>query len=192
MARKSLAIANWFLDRAERERRRLTPLELLKFVYISDGWHRALLGEPLIEEPIEAWKYGPVIPSIYRAFSRYGGNPIQGRATLTETEGGMPETPTFTGDERQENVLEAVWNNYKHLSGGQFINLTHQPGSPWAETWSEQSPHGKPSIIDGEKIKQHYREKAKQMFARKAQAISGRPEHPPAPNSAQMKSRKKP
>ena len=45
----------------------LTPLQVIKLAYIAHGFTLALLGRSLVPEPIEAWRYGPVIPSIYTA-----------------------------------------------------------------------------------------------------------------------------
>ena len=60
-------IANYFLWRAWEEGVEVTPLKLIKLVYIAYGWNLVLNKDrpKLFEERIEAWKYGPVIPSVY-------------------------------------------------------------------------------------------------------------------------------
>ena len=49
----------------------LTPLHINKLVFFSHGWNLGILETPLINEDVEAWKYGPIIPSIYYAFKKY-------------------------------------------------------------------------------------------------------------------------
>ncbi len=44
---------------------RITAMKLEKIVYYSQGWHLARQGEPLFNEPIEAWRQGPVVPQLY-------------------------------------------------------------------------------------------------------------------------------
>ena len=66
-------VADYFIANA---RGPLTPLQVIKMVYIAHGYSLAILGEPLVEEAVEAWRYGPVLPSVYYAAKRYGGDGI--------------------------------------------------------------------------------------------------------------------
>jgi uncharacterized phage-associated protein len=75
-----LAVANAVLDEARDQGKSLTIMQLLKLVYIAHGWSLALLNVPLVNEEPEAWQHGPVFPSIYREFRRFGSQPIQGSA----------------------------------------------------------------------------------------------------------------
>src|SRR5215467_7486621 len=84
MAYPAKAVANEFLYLAKEERRPVTPMQLLKLVYFAHGWYLALTGERLIDERVEAWKYGPVVPSIYHEFKRFGNEPITEYATETK------------------------------------------------------------------------------------------------------------
>ncbi len=39
----------------------VTPLKLQKLLYYCQGYALALTGKPLFPEPVEAWRYGPVV-----------------------------------------------------------------------------------------------------------------------------------
>jgi len=80
------AIANYFLELAERDNRPLSPMKIQKLIYYANGWYLGITGEPLIDEQVEAWTFGPVIPSIYREFREFGNRPITERATNIEYE----------------------------------------------------------------------------------------------------------
>lgn len=54
----------------------ITNLKLNKLLYYAQGAYLARTGRPLFNEQIEAWAYGPVVPSIYRKYKVCGKNPI--------------------------------------------------------------------------------------------------------------------
>ena len=70
---RSIAVAaNWFIQSLPS----LTPLKLQKLIYYAHGWHLAIRNAPLIDEVIEAWEYGPVVPNVYHEFKKFGNRPI--------------------------------------------------------------------------------------------------------------------
>ena len=137
MAHSAKAVANTLLDLADERKMEITPLKLLKLVYFAHGWHLALADAGLIKERVEAWKFGPVVPSIYHSFKDFGMNPITGRAEAAEFEGltyrcispRVPELAPFFA-----RILEV----YGKLSGPQLSNLTHLSDSPWYEVWENR------------------------------------------------------
>ena len=64
-------MANYFLAKY-----RLTQVKLHKLLYYAHGWHLGFQEKPLLDETLEAWRYGPVVPSIHREFGRFGATPI--------------------------------------------------------------------------------------------------------------------
>ena len=158
------AIANYFIELANGEGKPLTPLQIIKLVYIAHGWHLALTGVPLINEPPEAWQYGPVIPSLYHALKTYGNAPVTGKISDDRIQPGMrfqfvtQEIPT-PADERIRAFLDSVWKGYKRFSGSQLSTMTHQPGTPWHKTWEEQgAKYSKGVDIPEPLIREHYLE----------------------------------
>ena len=69
-------IANFFVRKGVESDNPTTILPLIKMVYISHGCNLAFYNEPLFKEPVEAWKYGPVVPSVYYAFRHNGSEKI--------------------------------------------------------------------------------------------------------------------
>ena len=80
MAYPTKAVANYFIDLANAKKIQITPMKLQKLIYFAHGWHLAIIGEPLIDECVQAWSYGPVIDSIYHEFKEYGSGPIKRHA----------------------------------------------------------------------------------------------------------------
>jgi uncharacterized phage-associated protein len=108
-----------------------TPMQLLKLVYLCHGWMLGLHNRPLIEDDVEAWKYGPVIPDLYHQIKQYRDGKIPG-----------PLKNMWTGSEMsaeldpyESNVVDQVINIYGNLSGLKLSQITHAPNTPWSTTF---------------------------------------------------------
>jgi len=123
------AIANYFLDLAQASGQGMTPMKLQKLVYYANGWYAGYTGQPLIDEAVEAWPYGPVIPSLYHEFKRYGSAEIDSRA---REEGREVQPPA---DTELRQFLDNVWKQYGQFTGIRLSEMTHALGSPWDLTW---------------------------------------------------------
>lgn len=132
MATGAHTVANRFLELAQRKGQSLTPLQLMKLVYIAHGWMLGIHRRPLIADPIEAWKFGPVIPRLYRSIKGYGANPITKPLSLLF---GKEDSL----DEAEADIIEQTFDIYGGLSGIRLSALTHKPGTPWANTWTADS-----------------------------------------------------
>jgi len=159
------AVANTLLEIAEKVGASVTPLKLQKLIYYAHGWALALLGRPLIDEQVQAWKFGPVIESVYHAFKRFGNGRITQLAADFD-DSGKPYTPIIPPsavDERQ--LLERVWSTYGKFSGVQLSNMTHKPGSPWSRAWQENTEGLRAYAIDNRELAKFFRDKAAQNQA---------------------------
>lgn len=153
------AVANEFLDIAESEGSGISPMKLQKLVYLAHGWSLGIMDTPLISDKVQAWKYGPVIESLYHEFKHHGSNAIYGKATNLsldkDTLGIKIEEPAISSsDNDAKRLITKVWEIYKKYSGSQLSNITHQDGTPWKVTYS-----GKCNVsIDNNVIKNHYKD----------------------------------
>lgn len=109
----------------------ITPMRLVKLVYISHGWYLGLTGKALIDENPEAWQYGPVIPTIYHHYKRFGSKPIKKTLIASDV---REEIPSHI-----QSLLRKVWETYKEHTALGLSSLTHQPGTPWSMTWEKSA-----------------------------------------------------
>jgi len=131
----------------------MTPMKLLKLVYIAHGWSLGLFERPLIGEQVQAWEYGPVVPSVFRDFRRWKREPIESQKALL-TERGEYVIPTVH-DVNARKLLEWVWEKYKEFNGLQLSSMTHQSGTPWDIT--RRQSNAVRSEIPQPLIRAHYR-----------------------------------
>ncbi|MDE5643295.1 MAG: DUF4065 domain-containing protein [Muribaculaceae bacterium] len=138
MTDNALAAANYLLEVADEHHSSLTQLGLMKRVYIAHGFSLALFDRPLLDprfDRVEAWKYGPVIPSVYHSFKQFKADPITEK-TVVMTWDDDSQTPRFhtprLEDRDAREVVRMVWNRYCGMSDSDMVALTHKPGTPWA------------------------------------------------------------
>ena len=76
-------VANLLLDIIEEKGRRATHIDLQKLLYFAHGRFLIGSGIPLLTGYFEAWRRGPVHPTVYNAFKEAGALPISFRAERT-------------------------------------------------------------------------------------------------------------
>lgn len=112
----------------------LTPLQVIKLTYMAHGYSLAILNEALIEETVEAWKYGPIVPSVYHAVKKYGGRKIMEllySGIPTSDERGVKDAIGFiegcmSGE--QKEVLDGVLDVYGKCTGFELTDMTYMRG----------------------------------------------------------------
>lgn len=145
-------VANRFLELARESGRTLTPMQLLKLVYIAHGWTLGLTARPLINQQVEAWQYGPVIRDLYNATRNYGGGPI------TAPIAAFPEP--LAAD--QNDMIKQVYDIYGKMGGIALSNITHMADTPWANTYR---PGNFGTVISNDVIAAHYQRLARERAA---------------------------
>lgn len=147
------AAANYFLKKAQSDRKMLTPMQLIKLVYIAHGWTLALLSRRLFDEKIEAWQHGPVIPSLYHEFKMYGDGFVSKPSLNMDIDGNVYYPRVNSTEQEALTVLDKVWEVYKGLSASQLRALTHRAGTPWSNCYKDGERHIE---IKQEEIRKHY------------------------------------
>ncbi|MDX2065923.1 MAG: DUF4065 domain-containing protein [Fimbriimonadaceae bacterium] len=149
-------IANQFLLLAAAEGRSVTPLQLIKLVYFAQGWNLAFRKRALVSESIEAWKYGPVIPALYRDVRDFKDQPIPG--LLRDSRTGRTDFPLLPdspeGDEARALVQE-VWSKYKKFNGVQLSVISHRSDSPWSVV-TRAGQDARNQVISDVEIERHF------------------------------------
>lgn len=170
---KSKQVFNYFFEQAKAEGLTLTPMKAIKLVYFAHAWTLAFTDKPLLDEPIQAWKYGAVVPSLYDDLKLYGAGEI--KYPIVENQKNyilplildkydqIPKSKHICGDgitQLEKEIISSVWDSYKGMSALQLSNIIHQPGTPWTLTWGNGCC-GRNAVIPNDLIKKHYKQKIK-------------------------------
>lgn len=146
------SVANAFLDLARRNGKLLTNMQLQKLVYIAHGYCLAKLRQPLFYNNIHAFKWGPVIPNLYKTLNKYGRGEVKDYILTNE--------PPVGEDSQEMEIIKEVWEEYGQMSGPEMSDLTHRKGSPWSVTW-RMNQFG---VISDELIAEYYRRDLYERF----------------------------
>jgi len=104
------------------------------------------MGDRLFSDQIEAWDYGPVIPTLYHHLKKYGVGAV------TEP---LPSHNTINGGGAEIKVIEGVWDSYNKYSPIELANMTHKEGTPWKVT-RDKAISRRHSVIPLSLIREHY------------------------------------
>ena len=145
MSYKVLDIANKLLAYAASspEGELMSNMKLQKMLYYQQGFHLAYFDEPLFDEEIEAWMYGPVVPCVYDAFHGYGRRGIEPTGKGVEMEG------------EEKALFDEVCRVYGAYSAIGLMNMTHSE-KPWKST-----PTGTGNVISKSLMKMFFKKKLK-------------------------------
>lgn len=120
----------------------ISNLKLQKLLYYLQGYSLAIFEYQLFNDKIEAWTYGPVVPTVYHAFKEYGASGIN-----------LPMiTEAITLNSDEEELFSQVMAEYGQFGGLKLMKMTHEE-EPWKLTYN--NGNGSKAII-GTKLLQDY------------------------------------
>lgn len=120
---KSIDVANYLIERWGQDYP-VTNLKLNKMVYYAQVESIAMTGEPLFDDCIEAWQYGPVEPAVYHAFCSHG------RSRITEP------TERVQIEPEAAQIIDSAANKFGSLSAFDIVSLSHRPDGAWAKVYT--------------------------------------------------------
>lgn len=125
----ALDVAKYFLSHVDENAGDLiSNLKLQKLLYFAQGFHLAIYDKPLFNDAIEAWMHGPVVPTVYRQYKKYGSEAIP-----------RPNKIDFSiYNKSTKKFLDEVYKVYGQFSAWVLRNITHKQ-SPWLDAKDENA-----------------------------------------------------
>jgi uncharacterized phage-associated protein len=161
MKTNAIAIANYFIDLAKETNVNIYQMGLMKRVYITHGYCLAIFDHSALDpnyDVVQAWKNGPVIPSVYHSFKHNRNNPITEKSFFIDVK---KESLDFVEPKLKnkdvQDVADFVWKGCFDMGDFEIVELLHQKGTPWALCYEE----GKNNIIPDLYTKTYYKKQIK-------------------------------
>ena len=112
----ALRVAECFLHLAGQQVEcDITPLKLQKLLYYAEGLSLTLRGRSLFKEPILAWKFGPVVRDVFKAYEYAGRNSIPCSGDFDDEN--IPEDDM--------RIIETTMQFYGGYSAERLVDMTH-------------------------------------------------------------------
>jgi uncharacterized phage-associated protein len=121
----------------------VTNMKLQKLLYFAQAAHLAVYGEPLFNDEIQAWKFGPVVPNVYRFYK------VKGDQLLRNED-------DFYCDPQLEGFLKDVWKIFGKYSAYELANISHKH-DPYKDVYD---PEERGTVINQGTMRDYY----KKMF----------------------------
>lgn len=129
---KGLDVAKYILSKVE-----CTHLKLEKLVYLCFADYLCKYGKELYNDEIYAYKYGPVVESVYEKYKRSGKSEIEYEDEKEIDATNIKEMPSRSrilfaedGIEKIKSIDETL-QNYEYLSAKELVDVTHKTNTPW-------------------------------------------------------------
>jgi uncharacterized phage-associated protein len=143
-----LFLSNNFILKALKEEVALSPMKLQKLIYFTYRDYLRKTGNQLFSELICAWKYGPVVESVYNHFKPFGSSSIN---KFYKNSAGdvsiLSESSEGFGD-----VVRSVWGKYREYSGIDLSKITHREGTAWYKAWTAGEKYLRDEDIKDERV----------------------------------------
>ena len=118
----------------------LSNLQIQKLLYLAQMFHLGENGEPVFQDDFEAWKLGPVVPSVYQNAKIFGSKPVKSFFVKSR----LPD-----GSKRE--MLSRTLTELPDVSPWKLVSITHWDGGAWAKNYSAEysgSTISKEDILD--------------------------------------------
>lgn len=111
----------------------VSPMKLQKLLYFVASEYAKETGQPLLAEPFRAWRYGPVVRSVYDEFKSFRGDPIRKYAKDAQ---GKAYRISEKDNPELRDALDRVWSHAASMSAVELSRITHAPDSAWSKAWN--------------------------------------------------------
>ena len=105
----------------------LTQMKAMKILYYMQAASLVLREKPLFDEPMLAWKYGPVIKSVHDKY--------RGQRSIVDSidDQARADYKLIQQDPEIRDIVNTIYDHYSPRSATDLMRQTHQE-EPWRQT----------------------------------------------------------
>lgn len=120
-------VAQYVIQHGQQQGTPPSHLALQKTLYFLQRDWLQRTGAPLFDEDFEAWRFGPVVRSIYKEYNLFCASPIHKT---------FKNTPYFAPEDRAQ--MDRVIHSCQVRSPWDLVSETHKPNTAWSKVWDNE------------------------------------------------------
>ena len=119
-------IAEYAIEYENKKNRPISNLRLQKLLYFIQAQFLVNNHEPCFEDEMEAWDFGPVVPSVYHEYKYFGSSSIPLSASKK----------SYDIYDDDKDLIEHILDRCAQYSTTELVSITHRQ-TPWREAYSK-------------------------------------------------------
>jgi uncharacterized phage-associated protein len=132
---KAMDVARYILTKCNKEGQPISNLQLQKMLYYIQYEFLRETGEPLFEDDFEAWKFGPVVPTVYYEYSHMGAFRIG--ADYKDYNKILSEM-----SKNEIDMLNDIIVDKRDMNVWSMVDNTHKKGKAWDSIFKDGEGFG--------------------------------------------------
>ena len=136
-------VSKYIIMRCNELGKTISNLKLQKILYFVQAEFLVTKNQPCFHEAIEAWDFGPVVPTIYHKYKIYGSASIPC----------VSKNAHLMFTEQDRDLIDGIIESCAKYSASTLVEITHKQ-APWRDVYR---PYKK-AIISNESIKKFFKE----------------------------------
>ncbi|HCN53852.1 MAG TPA: hypothetical protein DIS88_08710 [Prevotella sp.] len=138
----ALDVSRYIINYSNDKNYGISNLKLQKILYFVQAYFLTSTEDhhPCFSDTIEAWNFGPVVPSVYHEFKQYGAGDIPSIQSYINFDSSnvwnseRVEYKNYISQEDQDRI-NAVVDKFSDYSASDLVALTHRQ-SPWIDAYA--------------------------------------------------------
>lgn len=119
-------IARYAITIFSQKGKPITNLKLQKILYYIQVAFMKKSSEPAFADEIQAWRHGPVVPTVYYEYNQYVAEPIDLRYNIDD----------LSIEAADQRTINEVIGRYENTPAWTLVDYTHQE-YPWKHCYRE-------------------------------------------------------
>lgn len=148
---KGIDVAKYILSKIS-----CTHLKLEKLVYLCFADYLCDTDKELFTDKIYAFKYGPVIDTVYETYKQYGYKAIDTEILEVDFQEMPSKSRILFAKDGTDRIMsiDKTLKEYGNLTANDLVDITHRMQTPWSKTYKKFIPY---LIIKKDTIKEYHK-----------------------------------